>query len=72
MKDSKFDWKGYFAPTPKLFRRAGNTLFMMATTLGGYAITHDNPIWMWIVVGLGVLGKALTTFFVDVHNGRLK
>ena len=61
----KFDWKGYFQPTPKLVRQLGDALLASTTAVAGYAIFADSKVIAGVAMGAGVLGKFLSNFFKD-------
>lgn len=55
--------KNYFKPTPKKWRKLGDALLGVSTTITTYAIVED---YKWIAltsVLLGAIGKFLTNFF---------
>lgn len=61
----KFDWNGYFKPTPKLFRKVGDALLGVSMMGVGFAIVEESK---WIAITLlvtGVVGKFLTNFFKE-------
>ena len=63
--NSKFDWKGYYAPTPKLFRKIGDTLMVLAGTLSGASIYAENKTMAMICLAISILGKIVTNFFTE-------
>jgi len=55
----------YYAPTPKKWRKIGDTLLAVSTTITTYAICNDLK---WIAVtalAMGVVGKFLSNFFTE-------
>jgi len=63
--NTKFDWSGYYAPTPKLFRKIGDTLLVASSTLSGASIYADNKTAAFVFLILGVFGKMITNFFTE-------
>lgn len=55
--------KNYYAPTPKKWRRLGDALLGVSTTITTFAIYEEMK---WIAISaliLGVIGKFLSNFF---------
>ena len=67
-KKHKFDIKGYFAPTPVLFRKIGDALLGSAQFITGYSIIMDEKWLAFTCVILGTVGKAMTNFFTESHE----
>lgn len=62
--------KRYFKPTPKKWRKLGDALLAVSTTVTTYAIAEDHK---WIAITaliLGSAGKFLTNFFTDEKNNK--
>jgi hypothetical protein len=59
-----FDMKqNYYSPTPKKWRKLGDALLGVSTTITGFAIYEEAK---WIAISaliFGVVGKFLTNFF---------
>jgi hypothetical protein len=56
----------YYAPTPKKWRKLGDALLAIGTTLTGYAIADDWDKGLQISsLILTVFGKFLTNFFTE-------
>jgi hypothetical protein len=53
------------APTPKLWRQIGNALLIISTTITGYTAYVDEPIIATISMVCGILGKIITSFFIE-------
>jgi len=65
MRDLKIKDK-YYAPTPKKWRKLGDALLAIGTTLTGYAIADDWDKGLQISsLILTVFGKFLTNFFTE-------
>ncbi len=62
---AKLQFKGYYEPTPHLFRKIGDTLLAMSAMVTGYAISEENKIVAYVFLGIGVVGKALSNFFTE-------
>jgi hypothetical protein len=55
----------YWKPTPKLFRKIGDTLLACSTMVASYSI-YAGFEWVAIVaIVSGVIGKFLTNFSVE-------
>jgi hypothetical protein len=55
----------YAAPTPKKWRKLGDALLAVSTTITGFAIYEDAK---WVAITalvLGSVGKFLTNFFSE-------
>ena len=60
-----FHYKHIKLPTPKKWRRIGNSLLAVSGMTSGFAFIAD---YKYIAIGgliLGILGKFLTTFFKE-------
>ena len=62
----------YLAPTPNKWRKVGDTLMGISTTITGYGIANDNHAIAYTALICGVLGKILTDLFTtkpeDTHE----
>jgi hypothetical protein len=57
--------ENYWHPTPKKWRRLGDALLGVSTTITGFAI-YSNIHWLAITaLATGVIGKFLTNFFTE-------
>jgi len=61
----KFDLNGYYKPTPKNFRKLGDTLLGMSQFLTGYAVVMDEKWLALVCILIGTIGKGMTNFFVE-------
>jgi hypothetical protein len=55
--------QNYFSPTPIKWRKLGDALLGVSTTITGFAIYEEAK---WVAIAallLGVVGKFLTNFF---------
>lgn len=68
---TKFDWKGYWSPTPKLFRQIGDTLFTVFGGSGVIAGFSDNGTYASVFFILAMVGKILTNFFKEDTSGTI-
>ena len=57
--------KGYYSNTPIFWRKLGDALLGVSTTITGCAIYAGNNTLAYIALSLGVIGKFLTNFFED-------
>lgn len=57
--------KHYYKPTPVKWRKLGDALLGISTTITGFAI-YEEVKWLAIsALALGVIGKFLTNFFSE-------
>lgn len=54
--------KNYWKPTPKFFRKLGDTLLASSTMIAGFSIYSGYEWTAMIAIGSGVIGKFLTNF----------
>lgn len=57
--------KNFYSPTPTKWRKLGDTLLGVSTTITGYSLYVDLKWVAGVALALGVLGKFLTNFFVE-------
>jgi hypothetical protein len=64
MRIGNFNMKtNYYNPTPKRWRKLGDALLGVSTTITGFAI-YEEAKWVAIsALAFGVVGKFLTNFF---------
>jgi hypothetical protein len=55
----------YYAPTPAKWRKLGDALLGVSTTITGFAIYEDIKGVAITALILGVVGKFLTNFFAE-------
>lgn len=56
--------KNYGNPTPSRWRKLGDALLAVSTTLTTFAVVDEWAKWLTLTIILtGVLGKFLTNFF---------
>jgi hypothetical protein len=53
------------SPTPKLWKQIGNALLSISTLITGYTAFIDEPIIAIVSMVCGILGKIITSFFVE-------
>lgn len=57
--------KNYYKPTPIKWRKLGDALLAVSTTITGYAM-YENVKWVALTALItGVIGKFLTNFFTN-------
>ena len=59
-------FKNYWAPTPVIFRKLGDSLLAVGAMAQTYAIISENQKWMLYVAIGCMVGKFLTNFFADI------
>lgn len=57
--------KRYYAPTPKKWRKIGDALLAVSTTITASAIANHTDWLAYTSLALGVVGKFLTNLFTD-------
>jgi hypothetical protein len=55
----------YYAPTPAKWRKLGDALLGVSTTITGFAIYEDVKAIAITALIFGVVGKFLTNFFSE-------
>ncbi len=54
----------YYRPTPLKWRKIGDTLLIISTTITTFAITEQIEWLAYVALFIGVVGKFLTNLFV--------
>lgn len=57
--------KNYYAPTPKKWRKLGDALLGVSTTITTFAIYQEMKGIAITALVLGVIGKFLSNFFTE-------
>ena len=60
-----FKLKGYFEPTPKLIRKAADSLLAGATLASTFAVMNDHPKLAVAIMIISVIAKVISNFFTD-------
>ena len=60
--------KRYYAPTPKKWRKLGDALLAVSTTITASAIANHTNWVAYTALAVGVIGKFLTNLFTDETN----
>lgn len=61
----------YNTHTPKFYRMLGDALLGVSAFITTSAIATDNKLIAYIALGIGIVGKFLSNFFVDNNqNGN--
>lgn len=69
-KETKLAFKGYYTPTPMLFRKLGDALLGVSAMVQTYAIVEEIK-WLAITfLFIGVVGKFLSNFFTEIEQKR--
>jgi len=61
----KASFKRFYEPTPRNLRKLGDALLGMSSLVTASAISGKHEILAYIALGVGVIGKFLTNFFVE-------
>ena len=64
----KLKFKGYYEPTPQLFRKIGDSLMGISSAVTGYAIVEDSKALALTFLIIGVVGKFLSNFFTEING----
>lgn len=57
--------KEYYSPTPAKWRKLGDALLGVSTTITGFAIYEDIKWVALTALAIGVVGKFLSNFFSE-------
>lgn len=57
--------KEYYSPTPAKWRKLGDALLGVSTTITGFAIYEDVNWVAYTALAIGVVGKFLSNFFSE-------
>ena len=57
--------RNFYKPTPNKWRKLGDTLLGVSTTITGYSLYVDLKWVAAVALALGVVGKFLTDFFTE-------
>jgi len=58
----------YWAPTPKKWRKLGDALLTVSTTITGFSIATDHKTLAYTALICGVLGKVITNLFTETQQ----
>ena len=62
----------YSEPTPKKWRKLGDALLAVGTTITGYAVIEDFAKWISLTaLAITIAGKFLTNFFSEEKYGTI-
>lgn len=62
---TKFTWKGYWQPTPLMFRRIGDALLGIFSIVSVSSVITEHKDLAIASLVIGVIGKILSNFFTD-------
>lgn len=72
---AQINFKSYFSPTPSLFRKIGDSIFLLGTTLSAsFAGMDMSKEYIIATIVLTWVGKTVTNFFSDnkpEENGNI-
>lgn len=66
-KKTKMAFKGYYTPTPMLFRKFGDALLGVSAFVQTYAIVEEIKWLAILFLFIGVVGKFLSNFFTELE-----
>ena len=58
------------SPTPKKWVHLGNSLLAVSSTVSGFSAYSGLPFVAVVSIGCGIVGKFLTTFFVEDNSSE--
>lgn len=61
----KFSWKGYWQPTPLMFRKIGDALLGIFSIVSVSSVITEHKDLAVASLIIGILGKILSNFFTD-------
>jgi len=67
---TKTKLKRYYQPTPKRWRKVGDSILFAGMTMTGYAIFGEDKWFAIISLVLTVAGKTITNLFTDDIDGQ--
>ena len=59
----KFTWKGYFEPTPKIIRKAADSILAGATMAATYSVVTEHEKIAVAIMIVSVVAKVISNFF---------
>jgi hypothetical protein len=62
---TKFTWKGYWKPTPLMFRKIGDALLGVFSIVSVSSVITEHKNLAIASLVIGVIGKILSNFFTD-------
>jgi len=62
---TKFSWKGYWQPTPLMFRKIGDALLGIFSIVSVSSVITEHKDLAIASLIIGILGKILSNFFSD-------
>lgn len=62
---TKFNWKGYWEPTPLMFRKIGDSLLGIFSIVSVSSVITERKELAIASLIIGILGKILSNFFTD-------
>lgn len=65
MKHTKFNWKGYWSPTPKKIRQFADSLLVSCVALGIVFQNNELEGWGMTFEIIGVALKLVSNMFTD-------
>lgn len=65
MKKAKFDWKGYWQPTPKTIRKIADGLLVLSGSAAGILLEYGYQKYAVICMVAGLVFKFVSNMFKD-------
>lgn len=58
--------KKYYLPTPKKWRKLGDSILWTTGSLSAALLPLNLPPWVYVAItSLGIIGKGITNFFTE-------
>ena len=65
MKKTKFNWKGYWNPTPKSIRKIADGLLVFCSSVSVYLFEYDQKEWGLTALIAGLVFKFISNMFTE-------
>ena len=65
MKDTKFNWKGYWSPTPRKLRKWGDSLLAASIAASTYSVVVECKGLAISFMLVGLIGKIISNLFTE-------
>ena len=69
---TKFNWKGYWSPTPKSIRKIADGLLVSTVTISAILTQYEHEQWAMICALSGVLFKFISNMFTQEDEATTK
>lgn len=66
----KFQWSGYWKPTPRKIRKVADAIVAATTFSGSAVVLNGHPLAGTIIFVLGFVAKVVSNFFEEDKNAK--